>query len=81
MAHMAIPMIAFHGVESIYIYTCIFILCYICIVYVVKEVHHSRGLDQLMAMVHNAMPTWKIKVFDCVTYIETGSNNYSNCYP
>ena len=46
MAHMAIPMIAFHGVESIYIYTCIFIficLCYICIVYVVEEVHHSGG--------------------------------------
>ena len=39
MARRAIPIIAFHGVESIYIYMYMFVLLAgLCTVYVVKEV-------------------------------------------
>ena len=31
MARRAIPIIAFHGVESIYIYTCKYIYLYVCV--------------------------------------------------
>ena len=58
MARRAIPMIAFHGVESIYIYIYIIIyifnrpLARVCVVYVVKEVTYSGGLGQLMGVAH-----------------------------
>ena len=41
MARRAIPIIAFHGVESIYTYTCMYkfvSFAGLCTVYVVKEV-------------------------------------------
>ena len=44
MARRAIPIIAFHGVESIYIYIYILVsLARVCVVYVVKEVASFRG--------------------------------------
>ena len=44
MARRAIPMIAFHGVESIYIYIYMFVsLARLCVVYVVKEVASFPG--------------------------------------
>ena len=42
MARRAIPMIAFHGVESIYIYILVS-LTRVCIAYVVKEVASFPG--------------------------------------
>ena len=48
MARRAIPMIAFHGVESIYIFNRP--LTRVCVVYVVKEVTSFRGLGQLMGV-------------------------------
>ena len=41
MARRAIPMIAFHAVESIYIFLCP--LARVCVVYVVKEVASFPG--------------------------------------
>ena len=43
MARRAIPMIAFHGVESIYIYFFLCSLARVCVVYVVKEVASFPG--------------------------------------
>ena len=43
MAHRAIPIIAFHGVESIYIYICLWPLARLCVVYVVKEIASFPG--------------------------------------
>ena len=44
MARRAIPIIAFHGVESIYIYIYMFVsLARLCVVYVVKEVASFPG--------------------------------------
>ena len=58
MARRAIPIIAFHGVESIYIYIYILVsLARVCVVYVVKEVRHSRGLGQLMGVARNRTRT------------------------
>ena len=48
MARRAIPMIAFHGGESMFV-----ALTRVCVVYVVKEVTSFRGLGQLMA--------WRVK--------------------
>ena len=39
----AIPIIAFPRVRTIYNYTCIYILTWVCIVYIVKEVVLFRG--------------------------------------
>ena len=53
MARRAIPMIAFPRVRTIYIYNNYNILVSptrVCVVYVVKEVTPSRGLDQLMGV-------------------------------
>ena len=49
MAHGAIPMIAFHGVESIiiYIYTLFILLCHIHVVYIVKEVASFQGAESI----------------------------------
>ena len=45
MAHRAIPMIAFHCLESIIIciYILVTVLCHVCVVYIVKMLHHSGG--------------------------------------
>ena len=55
MARRAIPMIAFHEVASLY--NIIISLCHhhTCIVYAVKELCHSRGISQAMAILHNRM--------------------------
>ena len=49
MAGRAIPIIAFHGVESIYMFVS---LMRVCVVYVVK-LRDSEGLSQLMGMARN----------------------------
>ena len=48
MARRAIPIIAFHGVESIYyIYICLWPLARLCVVYVVKEVASFPGAPSI----------------------------------
>ena len=44
MAHGAIPMIAFHGVESINLFI---LLCHIHVVYIVKEVASFQGAESI----------------------------------
>ena len=56
MAYRAIPIIAFHGVESIYVYLC-HLRERVRIVYVVKEVASFGGLSQLMGVARNRMHT------------------------
>ena len=50
MAHKAIPMTAFHRVESIYIFIFMHQVC-IVYVHVVKKVASFQGLSQLMGVV------------------------------
>ena len=53
MARRANPIIAFHGVESIYIYTCMFVsLARLCVVYVVKEGASFRGARSINVYIY-----------------------------
>ena len=74
MARRANSMIAFPRVRTIYIY--MFVTTYaLCVVYIVRELRHSRGLGQLMGVAHNTMHTRAEQKESCVAYVETGTNS------
>ena len=72
MARRAIPMIAFHGVESIYIFflvsTCASMRC------IRRKLRHSQGLGQIMGVARKRTSAQALQT-SYVAYVETGTNS------